>query len=120
MLLFSGLSHAVLEVEITGHTTSGIQIIVAPFTGSKIIEADLRRSGRFILIDPQKAGQDLVFGGNLQSDPLRASGADYLVVGRGTKGLELEILNVSDGHRMAGYRIPALSNSRRIAIKRLI
>jgi len=116
-LLFSGISHAVLEVEITGHTTSGIQIIIAPFTGSKIIEADLRRSGRFILINPQKAGQTLVFGGNLQSAPLQASGADYLVVGRAGNGLELEILNVSDGHRMAGYRIPKLSNSRRIAHK---
>jgi TolB protein len=116
-LLFSGLSHAVLEVEITGHTTSGIQIIVAPFTGAKIIEADLRRSGRFILIDPQKAGQDLSYGANLQSAPLQASGADYLVVGRSSSGLELEILNVSDGHRIAGYRIPALSNSRRVAHK---
>ena len=113
----SSTAYAVLEVEITGHTQDGIGIIVAPFPGSKIIEADLRRSGRFKLINPSVAGQPLKMGGALQAGPLQSSGAEYLVVGRGSGGLEIEILDVADGHRMAGYRVAGMSNSRRVAHK---
>lgn len=116
-LLITSNSYAVLEIEITGHTNTGIKIMIAPFTGSKIIEADLRRSGRFILVDPKKSNQTLSLGGNLQSATLQASGAEYLVVGQQSNGLSIEILDIADGHRIAGYRIPALSNSRRIAHK---
>lgn len=116
-MFMSSSTYAVLEIEITGHTSDGIGIIVAPFPGSKIIEADLRRSGRFTLVNPSAAGQSLSMGGALQAGPLQASGADYLVVGRGGGGLEFEILDVTDGRRMAGYRVPGMSNSRRIAHK---
>ena len=110
-------AYAVLEIEVTGHTNEGHKILIAPFPGSKIIEADLRRSGRFILINPAKAQQALKMGGALQAEPLQASGAEYLVVGRAGGGLEFEILDVADGQRIAGYRVPSSPNSRRTAHK---
>ncbi len=116
-LLMSFSAYAVLEIEVTGHTNEGHKIMIAPFPGSKIIEADLVRSGRFILINPARAGQTLKMGGALQSAPLQNSGAEYLVVGRSNGGLEFEILDVADGHRLAGYRVPAGSNARRTAHK---
>ena len=110
-------AYAVLEIEITGHTNEGHKILIAPFPGSKIVEADLRRSGRFILVDPAKANQPLKMGGSLDAGPLQASGAEYLVVGRAGSGLEFEILDVADGQRIAGYQVPSSPNDRRTAHK---
>jgi len=111
----------VLRVQITKDgSDGGIGIIIAPFAGgnlSKIIEADLQRSGRFRLVDPARAGQPLQMGGSLQAGPLQSSGAEYLVVGRQQGGLEFEILDVANGQRVAGYRIPTLPNQRRLAHK---
>jgi TolB protein len=111
----------VLQIKITKEGEGGgIGIIIAPFAGgnlSKIVEADLQRSGRFNLIDPARASQPLQMGGSLQAEPLRATGAQYLVVGRQQGGLEFEILDVANGQRIAGYRIPNLPNQRRMAHK---
>lgn len=122
-LWLSATAHAeeVLSVKITKDSNNdGIGIIIAPFAGgnlSKIVEADLQRSGRFRLIDPARANQPLQMGGSLQATPLQASGAEYLVVGRQQGGLEFEILDVANGQRIAGYRIPSLPNQRRLAHK---
>jgi TolB protein len=114
----TGVAEEVLSIKITKDGGGdGIGIIIAPFVGSDIIEADLQRSGRFNMINPAKANQPLQMGGALQAEPLRASGAEYLVVGRQQNGLEIEILNVADGQRLAGYRIPSLPNKRRMAHK---
>ena len=116
-MLISFSANAILEIEVTGHTNDGYKIMIAPFPGSKIIEADLIRSGRFVLVDPAKANQPLKMGGTLQAEPLQNSGAEYLVVGNVSAGLEFEILDVTDGQRIAGYRVPAASNPRRTAHK---
>lgn len=125
MLLVVGLlvslpSRAELVIRITGGVDDGIPVIIAPFQNSSlasVVEADLHRSGRFNLIDPAKAGQPLVMGQPIPANVLRASGAEYIVVGRQVGVLEFEIINAATGKRAAGFRIPQHPNQRRMAHK---
>lgn len=119
-LLFNTAAHAELVIQIDGNVSpdEGTRIMVAPFgEQAKIIEADLRRSGRFALIDPTSAGQSLQMGQPLNADALRASGAQYVVLGKQAGSLDFEIVNVADGQRVGSYRIPAHPNQRRMGHK---
>ncbi|PID50597.1 MAG: Tol-Pal system beta propeller repeat protein TolB [Proteobacteria bacterium] len=121
-LLFSLTARAELVIRITDGVNDGVPLMIVPFQGSdlaSIIEADLKRSGQFTLVPHTKAGQALALGQPFQQDRLRASGADYAVVGRqqAADGLEFEIINVATGQRAAGFRIPPHPNRRRMAHK---
>lgn len=111
---------AELVIRITEGVKDGIPVMIVPFQGSdlaSIIEADLMRSGRFTLIDPAKAGQALAPGMPYDIPKLRASGAEYVVVGKQTGSLEFEVLNAATGQRVSGFRIPQHPNRRRMAHK---
>lgn len=92
-------------------SASGTRILVAPFGNqAKIIEEDLQRSGRFALVDPSRAG-------SLDPESLKASGAEYAVLGREAGGLEFDLVNVASGEKVGSFRIPAQSNPRRVGHK---
>lgn len=119
-LLFTTAARAELVIQIDGDVDpdEGTRILVAPFgEQAKIIEADLRRSGRFALIDPARAGQPLQMGQPLNADALRTSGAQYVVLGRQTGSLDFEIVKVDDGQRVGSFRIPAHPSPRRMGHK---
>ncbi|HPY39143.1 MAG TPA: Tol-Pal system beta propeller repeat protein TolB [Thiolinea sp.] len=125
LLLVSGLlvsltSRAELVIRITDGTNDGIPVMIVPFQGgdlAAVIEADLQRTGLFTLVDSSKAGQALAIGQPFQTEPLRASGAEYVIVGKQAGSLEFEILNAATGQRAAGYRIAQIPNQRRMAHK---
>ena len=93
-------------------SADGTRLLVAPFGPlAKIIEADLQRSGRFALVDPSSTG------GNLSPEALKASGAEYAIVGSQSGGLDFQLINLNTGQSMGSYRIPAHPNQRRMAHK---
>lgn len=119
-LLFTTTARAELVIRITEGTNDGIPVMVVPFQGgalANVIEANLQRTGRVTLIDPAKAGQALAFGLPFDAARLRASGAEYVVVGRQAGALEFELINASTGQRVEGFRVPPISNQRRMAHK---
>lgn len=119
-LMLSTPARAELVIRITEGVTDGIPVMIVPFEGvgvSRIIEDDLRRSGRFNLVGPARAGQPLRFGQPFQPNLLKNSGAEYVVVGRQNNGLEFELLNAVTGARVASYLIPPRSSLRSMAHK---
>ena len=93
-------------------SADGTRLLIAPFGPlAKIMEADLQRSGRFALVDPNS------MGGNLSPEALKASGAEYAVVGSQSSGLDFQLINVSTGQAVGSFRIPAHPNQRRMAHK---
>lgn len=93
-------------------SADGTRLLVAPFGPlAKIIEADLQRSGRFALVDPSTTG------GNLSPEALKASGAEYAVVGSQSGSLDFQLINVNTGQAVGSFRIPAHPNQRRMAHK---
>ncbi|MEB4592655.1 Tol-Pal system beta propeller repeat protein TolB [Candidatus Thiothrix sp. Deng01] len=93
-------------------SADGTRILVTPFSPlSKVIEADLQRSGRFALVDPTRAG------GSSSPEALRAAGAEYAVVGSQSGGLDFQLINVNSGQAVGSFRIPSHPNQRRMAHK---
>lgn len=119
LLFTSAAARAELVIQIDGDPgpDEGTRILVAPFgEQAKIIEADLRRSGRFALINPASVGS-LQMGQPLDAAALQASGAQYVVLGRQAGSLDFEIVNVANGQREGSFRIPAHPNQRRMGHK---
>ena len=99
----SHTAQAELELHISKTADDGIPILIAPISGdaSDIIAADLKRSGRFSLVDASKASKLTGFGGALPPADLQATGAEYLVRGRVTAaGLDVELVNTANGSRL--------------------
>ncbi len=120
IVVLSSSARAELRLHISKTANDGIPILIAPIDGgvNSIIEADLKRSGRFTLIDASKGSKLSGFGGTLPAADLQATGAEYIVRGRVTKaGLDVELVRTADGSRIASYRIGVVSNHRRIAHK---
>ena len=93
-------------------SADGTRLLIAPFGPlAKIMEADLQRSGRFALVDPSSVG------GNLSPEALKASGAEYAVVGSQSSSLDFQLINVNTGQAVGSFRIPAHPNQRRMAHK---
>ena len=120
VLALSNTVQAELRLHITKTSDDGIPILIAPIEGgaNSIIEADLKRSGRFTLIDANKGSKLSGFGGKLPPADLKAIGAEYLVRGRVTAaGLDIQLISTATGLRVASYRIGVVSNRRRMAHK---
>lgn len=101
--------HSRIDIDATAGETS---IIVTPFSPlSKVVEADLQRSGRFALMDPARAG------GNFSPDALRATGAEYALVGSHSGEMNLQLVNLRSGQVVGAFRIPPHPNERRMAHK---
>lgn len=98
-----------IDIDATADETS---IIVMPFSPlSKVVEADLQRSGRFALMDPARAN------GNFSPEGLRATGAEYALVGSHNGDMSLQLINLRMGQVVGAFRIPPHPNERRMAHK---
>ena len=106
-----------LELRVSKTSNSGIPIYLANIPGgaSGIIEADLKRSGRFTIISRNRINNIPPYGSTLNAEAYSGI-ADYIV--RGTRlanGLEVELTNTSDNSKTA-YKITSDDTSaRRIA-----
>ena len=112
---------AELELHISKSAGDGIPILIAPISGgaSTIIDADLKRSGRFTCVYLKKGAVLPPFGVHLSPNILQAIKAEYIVRGRVTKaGLDVELLDINNnGRRIATYRISNINHRRRMAHK---
>ena len=117
LLLISSVSTmAELELRISKTSDDGIPIYLANIPGGAngIIEADLKRSGRFTVIDRSKINGIPAYGAALDAGAY-SNIADYIVRGKPLSGgLEVELTSTSDNAKTI-YKISSNSNSRRIA-----
>ena len=122
------LSEIDLVIDKSGDDDS-IALLIAPFQGDPhaqrmraILLADLKRSGRFSFIPENKAGAIAPLGGSLNPAALKKLGAEFLIRGRtiprgASFGLEVEIMDLNNGRKLAGYVTSYHKNNRRIAHK---
>ncbi len=123
ILFFSSSSYAELQLSISKSANDGIPIYIANISGlmkgghSGIIEADLKRSGRFTIVDRSKIPNLAPFGGTLDAGAYQGI-ADYIVRGKddGNGGLSIELTSTSDNAK-TNYQISANTNARRPAHK---
>jgi len=89
-LLLPGLSHAVIEIEVTQGGTNAIPIAIVPFGGNdttvatdvaQIVADDLQRSGQFEPLDRRDLVARPVSGQAIRYSNWRLSGVDYVVIG---------------------------------------
>jgi len=122
VLVTSSLS-AELQLSISKSADDGIPIYIAniaatiPGGHNGIIEADLKRSGRFTIVDRAKIPNIAPFGGTLNATAYQGI-ADYIVRGKdnGNGGLSIELTSTSDNAK-TNYQITANTNPRRPAHK---
>ena len=119
LLLFSFSSYAELELHISKTSNDGIPIYIANFAGgaSGIIEADLKRSGRFSIVPRSKIPNISPFGGTLNAGAYQKI-TEYIVRGKQVGGgdLQIELVSTSDNVKTT-YRITPNINRRRVAHK---
>lgn len=108
---------------------SVIPILVAPFQHDafafktrEIVVADLKRSGRFKFINANAAGNLSPFGGSLNAEQLKKSGAKFLIRGKSipkgtTSDLAIEIIDVNSLRKIAGYVTPHQPSKRSVGHK---
>ena len=116
LLLSSASAMAELELRISKTSDDGIPIYLANIAGGAngIIEADLKRSGRFTVINRNKINNLPAYGATLNGGAY-SNIADYIVRGKPLNGgLEVELTSTSDNAKTI-YRISSNSNNRRVA-----
>ncbi len=107
---------------------AAIRLLLAPFPTSfgqrmrNILMADLKRSGRFQFVNATAAGAIAPLGGHLDAQQLQQSGAEFLIRGKplstdNKTGLILEIIDINNGQKVAGFMIPHQPRLRSIAHK---
>lgn len=126
LTLFSTVSALDLVVDKSG-ADGTVRIILAPFPDSQFSERmqtilgdDLRRSGRFTFIDPNKIPKLTGFDGELDKESLKQSNAEYLIRGKSElrghiETLHVEVIDINNGRRVAGFATHDIYNERRIA-----
>ena len=123
IVLFSSSLSAELQLSISKSANDGIPIYIAniaatiPGGHNGVIEADLKRSGRFTIVDRSKIPNLAPFGGTLNAGAYQDI-ADYIVRGKddGNGGLSIELTSTSDNAK-TNYKITANTNPRRPAHK---
>ncbi len=104
---------------------AAVKILLAPFQGGSfaqkmrvIVKTNLQRSGRFQFTDAKAAGNLSPFGGTLNPEQLKRSGAEFLIRGKSVNSdLRLEIIDINNGRKVAGFVTPPQSNQRSVAHK---
>ena len=115
---FSMSAFAELELQISKTSDDGIPIYLANIPGGAngIIEADLKRSGRFTIVDRAKIPNISPYGGTINGGEYNAI-TDYIVRGKPLNGgLEIELISTSDNAKTQ-YTISSNVNPRRVAHK---
>ncbi len=114
--LASGLpARAELELTISKTSDDGIPIYIANIPGDAtgVIEGDLKRSGRFTIIDREKISKLSAFGDTLNGGEYNNI-TDYIVRGKEHNGgLQIELISTSDNAKTI-YTISSNSNPRRV------
>jgi len=114
------LANAELELHISKSAGDGIPILITPISGNahSIIDADLKRSGRFSPVKLDANTTLPAFGVAISATLLKSIKAEYLVRGRLTKaGLDVELIETATTKKIARYRIGHVANRRRMAHK---
>ena len=119
MLLAFAPAHAELTVEITQGVSTPIPVAIVPFAGSSgapldiasVVEADLRRSGRFDPLPRKSMLRTPSVASDVDFAEWRLLKTDYLVIGRMVSGaagpaVQFELFNVLSGARILGYSVP--------------
>jgi TolB protein len=118
LLVNSNPAFAELELRISKTSDDGIPIYLANIPGGAngIIEADLKRSGRFTVVDRTKIPDIAPYGETLNAGEYKNI-TDYIVRGKPANGgLEIELISTSDNARTQ-YTISSIINPRRVAHK---
>jgi len=118
-LFYALPSYAELELHISKTSNDGIPIYIANINGgaSGIIEADLKRSGRFTIVERSKINNLPVYGSSLNGSAYQQI-TDYIVRGKAQAdgSLDVELVSTSDNARTE-YHISPNTNPRRVAHK---
>ncbi len=122
-ILLSSSTYAELELHISKTSDDGIPIYIAnisagiPGGHNGIIEADLKRSGRFTIVNRSKIPNIASYGETLNAGAYQDI-ADYIVRGKdnGNGGLFIELVSTTDNAK-TNYTITANENPRRPAHK---
>ena len=117
--LFSAQAHAELELHISKTSDDGIPIYIANISGgaSGVIEADLKRSGRFTIVPRSKISDIAPMGGTLNAGAYQNI-TDFIVRGKESPdgALDIELVSTSDNAKTY-YKISSNTNRRRVAHK---
>lgn len=116
LLTFSLPVMAELELRISKTSDDGIPIYLANIPGGAngIIEADLKRSGRFTVINSSKITNLSAYGTDLDAGAYSQIAA-YIVRGKQLDGgLEVELTSTSDNAKTI-YKVSSNANDRRVA-----
>lgn len=116
LIISSAFAMAELELRISKTSDDGIPIYLANIAGGAngIIEADLKRSGRFTVINRSKINNLPAYGATLNGGAY-SNITDYIVRGKPLNGgLEVELTSTSDNAKTI-YKISSNSNIRRVA-----
>jgi TolB protein len=112
-------ARAELTVEITQGVSKPIPVAIVPFAGTEsapldvaaVIEADLKRSGRFEPLPRKSMLRTPTVASDVDFSEWRLLKTDYLVIGRmvagpGGTAVQFELFNVLTGARILGYSVP--------------
>jgi TolB protein len=133
-LIFVSLqTHAVLDIKITQGIEQALPIAIVPFGWSQasnvapldlttIIGDDLKRSGRFDVMDEQDLPQRPVEFDTINFNDWRKLGMENILIGSlsltdsGDYDVSFRLIDIYRGKQIAGFRIPAKANLlRRVA-----
>ena len=122
-LRWAAAAHAQLKIEITSGVTDPIPMAIVPFGSTEagdpatdvaaIVQHDLEGSGRFRGMPRTQMSVKPTRAADVQLGDWRASGNDYVVVGRvspaqpGQLAVDFELLNALTGQQLANQRFVA-------------
>ena len=139
LVLLCGLiaaANAELQIEITGGIDQAVPIAVVPFGWqgkgklpfdvSRMISADLERSGRFKPLAPNEMLEQPTAGKDIDFDDWRILGIEVVIVGQLLQTgadqytIQFQLFDVFKGKQLLGYRQPSTTkqlrgNSHRVA-----
>lgn len=135
LISWAAAAHAQLKIEITSGVTDPIPIAIVPFARSVpgdggldvagVVQSDLVGSGRFRAMPREQMSVTPTRGEDVVLDDWRASGNDYVVVGRvspaanGQLAVDFELFNALNGQRIANQRFLATPAALRHAAHRV-
>jgi TolB protein len=131
LTLLSAAAHAQLKIEVTSGVTDPIPIAVVPFARAvpadggldvaDVVQHDLVGSGRFKALARDRMPGTPTVVSQVQMADWKASGGDYVVIGRLSSGeggqiaVDFDLLNSLNGQRIAGQRFIGPPNALRNA-----
>ena len=134
-LLFAGVSHAQLVVEITKGQSDAVPIAVVPYgvegqpaptlDVADVIAADLKRSGRFAPLEKRDMIDRPTSGDQIRFQDWKYLKSDFITVGKVSAdgpdrySVQFELFNVLNGQRLLGQKIPSAAKDLRATAHRV-